>query len=143
MLDDEPITTAEQAAAIVEFYVAAPVATYNRWVLVPKDGGDPIGTCGYHRWSRQHHKAEIGYDLGPRWQGRGFMREAVAAMLRHGFGPMGLHRVEALVAVDNERSANLLRQLGFVREGVLHDSFFSGGRFHDHELYALLGGPWE
>lgn len=143
MLDDEPIATAEQAAEIVEFYVAAPPGVgYNRWVLQRKADGEPIGTCGYHRWSRQHRKAEIGYDLGPRWQRQGYMGEAVAAMLRHGFGPMGLHRVEALVAVANRPSANLLRRLGFAREGLLRDSFFSGGRFHDHELYGLLGGQW-
>jgi ribosomal-protein-alanine N-acetyltransferase len=140
LLDDEPITTAEQAASIVAFYVDAPGATYNRWVLVRKADGASLGTCGYHRWSQQHHKAEIGYDLSPAWHGQGYMREAVSTMLRHGFGPMGLHRAEALVAVPNVRSAHLLRQLGFAREGVLRDSFFSGGRFHDHELYALLGG---
>lgn len=138
MLDDEPITTAEQAAAIVRFYVATPGATYNRWVLVRKADGEPLGTCGYHRWSRQHHKAELGYDLSPAWQGQGYMREAVGATLRHGFEALGLHRVEALVAVANERSAHLLRRLGFAREGLLRECFFSGGRFHDHELYALL-----
>ena len=139
MLDDEPITTAEQAAEIVRFYVDTPVATYNRWVLVRKGDGEPLGTCGYHRWSLQHRKAELGYDLSPAWHGQGYMREAVGAALRHGFGAMGLHRVEALVAVANERSAHLLRQLGFAREGLLRECFFSGGRFHDHELYALIG----
>lgn len=139
MLDDEPIATAEEAAAIVDFYVDAPGDTYNRWVIVLRADGAPIGTCGYHRWSRQHRRAEIGYDLSPAWWGRGYMREAVGAALRHGLGPMGLHRVEAMVAVENARSAHLLRSLGFAREGLLRDSSFSGGRFHDHELYALLG----
>jgi RimJ/RimL family protein N-acetyltransferase len=66
------------------------------------------------------------------------MREAVGAMLQHGFGQMHLHRVEALVAVANTRSSHLLLRLGFAREGLLRDSFFSGGCFHDHELYAIL-----
>lgn len=140
MLDDEPITTAEQVAEIVSDYIDEPGDTYNRWVLTLKADGTPVGTCGYHRWSRQHRKAEIGYDLSPAWQGQGYMREAVGVILRHGFGVMDLHRVEALVAVGNERSAHVLRSLGFEREGLLRDSFFSGGRFHDHELYALLGG---
>ncbi|HMQ32968.1 MAG TPA: GNAT family protein [Chloroflexaceae bacterium] len=138
MLDDEPITTAERAAEIVRFYVDTPGATYNRWVLARKADGEPLGTCGYHRWSRQHRKAEIGYDLSPAWQGQGYMREAVGAVLRHGFEALGLHRVEALVAVANERSAHLLRSLGFAREGLLRENFFSGGRFPYHELYAPL-----
>jgi ribosomal-protein-alanine N-acetyltransferase len=140
MLDDEPTTTAAEAAEIVAFYVDTPGDSYNRWVLVRKQGGEPIGTCGFHRWNRRHRKAEIGYDLGPAWWGQGYMREAVEAALRHGFGAMGLHRIEALVAPTNVRSSHLLLRLGFAREGLLRDSFFSGGRFHDHELYALLAG---
>lgn len=138
MLDDEPIMTAEQAVAIVAFYVDRPGDTYNRWVLVRKTDGVALGTCGYHRWNRQHRKAEVGYDLSPAWQGQGYMREAVAAMLAHGFTAMHLHRIEALVAVANARSAHLLRQLGFAHEGVLRESFYSGGQFHDHALYARL-----
>ncbi|NTU82572.1 MAG: GNAT family N-acetyltransferase [Chloroflexales bacterium] len=138
MRDDEPITTAEQATAIVAFYVDQPGDTYNRWVLVRKTDGVALGTCGYHRWNRQHRKAEIGYDLSPTWQGQGYMREAVAAMLAHGFTAMHLHRIEAVVAVANARSAHLLRQLGFAHEGVLRESFFSGGQFHDHLLFARL-----
>ncbi|MBX0328403.1 GNAT family N-acetyltransferase [Oscillochloris sp. ZM17-4] len=65
MLDDEPITTAAQAEAIIDFYVATPGDTYTRWVLVRRADGAPLGTCGYHRWSRPHRMAEIGYDLSP------------------------------------------------------------------------------
>ncbi len=138
LLDDEPITSEAEAAAIVDFYVDTPSETRNRWVLTRKADGAPLGTCGYHVWSRQHRKAEIGYDLSPQWHGQGYMREAVAELLRYGFAAMGLHRIEAQVAVGNVRSAHLLLRLGFTREGLLRDSSFSGGRFHDHELYALL-----
>ncbi|MEI7768513.1 MAG: GNAT family protein [Chloroflexales bacterium] len=138
MLDDEPITTAAEAEAIIDFYVATPGDTYTRWVLVRRADGEPLGTCGFHRWSRQHRLAEIGYDLSPQWWGQGYMREAVGAMLRHGVAAMGLHRIEALVAVDNARSAHLLQAMGFAREGILRDSTFSGGRFHDHALYARI-----
>jgi ribosomal-protein-alanine N-acetyltransferase len=138
LLDDEPITSEADAAAIVDFYVNVPSETRCRWVLTRKADGAPLGTCGYHGWSRQHRKAEIGYDLSPQWHGQGYMREAVAELLRYGFAAMRLHRIEAQVAVGNVRSAHLLLRLGFAREGLLRDSSFSSGRFHDHELYALL-----
>lgn len=138
MLDDEPITTAEQATAIVDFYVDTPGTTFNRWVLVRAADGEPLGTCGYHRWSRQHRKAEVGYDLSPAWHGQGYMHEALEAVLRHGVDQLGLHRVEALVAVANAPSVKLLQRLGFAREGLLRDSCFSGGRFHDDLLFAWL-----
>jgi [ribosomal protein S5]-alanine N-acetyltransferase len=138
LLDNEPITDADEAAAIVDFYLADHEPTFNRWVLVRRDDGEPIGTCGYHRWSHRHHKAEIGYDLSPAAQGHGYMTEALTAVLAHGSGAMRLHRIEALVAVANSPSARLLERLGFQREGVLRDSFFSDGRFHDHLLFARL-----
>jgi len=137
MLDAEPYT-ADEASGIIDFYLAEHPPTYARWVLVRRDDGESIGTCGYHRWDHQHRKVEVGYDLSPTAQGQGYMTEALAALLAHGFGPMGLHRVEALVATANDASAALLRRLQFEQEGLLRDSFFSGGRFHDHALYARL-----
>lgn len=138
LLDDEPIETAEQAAAIVDFYLERPDAPYNRWVLVRTADGAPIGTCGFHKWNQQHRRAEIGYDLSPAAWGQGYMREAVAAMLAHGFGPLGLHRIEALVAVANVRSTHLLLALGFRREGLLRDYFQQSGQFYNHSLFARL-----
>lgn len=137
LLDAETYT-AEEAAAIVDFYLEPHRPTYCRWVLVRREDGAPIGTCGYHRWDHHHRKAEIGYDLAPAAQGRGYMTEALTAVLAHGFGPMGLHRVEAMVATANERSAALLRRLQFQQEGILRECYFQGGKFHDHALFARL-----
>lgn len=138
LLDDEPIETADQAAAIVDFYLSAPQPTYNRWVIMRRCDCRPIGTCGFHRWSRQHRRAEVGYDLGPSFQGQGYMTEALAAMVAHGFTQLGLRRIEALVAPANLRSAALLTRSGFQCEGTLRDYFYSGGRYHDHLLFARL-----
>jgi ribosomal-protein-alanine N-acetyltransferase len=145
LLDEEPMTRPEQAASIVDFYLERPDAPYNRWIVVRRADGTPLGTCGFHKWSRAHARAEIGYDLSPAFWGQGYMGEAVRAMLEHGFGPMGLQRVEALVALPNTASANLLRRLGFQREGVLRAYYRRDGVFYDHQLFAclrdeLLGG---
>jgi ribosomal-protein-alanine N-acetyltransferase len=140
LLDEEPFTTEAQAAAIVDFYLERPDLPYNRWVVVRQSDDEPLGTCGFHRWNRQHRRAEIGYDLGPAFWGHGYMREAVRAMLVHGFGTLNLHRIEAIVAVLNEPSARLLRSCGFQREAVLRDYYFRDGLFHDHQLFACLRG---
>jgi ribosomal-protein-alanine N-acetyltransferase len=139
LFDAEPYKE-DEAAQIIDFYVAEHPPTYVRWVLVRREDGASLGTCGYHRWDHQHRKAEVGYDLSPTAQGQGYMTEALDALLTHGFRAMGLHRVEALVATANDRSAALLRHFGFEQEGLLRESFFSGGRFHDHLLFARLEG---
>lgn len=138
LLDAPPLSDRSQAEAIIRFYVDAPGKTYNRWGIALKTTGQLIGTCGFHKWDTDHRRAEVGYDLGPTWWGHGYMAEALCAAFEHGFDRLGLHRIDALVAVENERSIRLLRQLGFQIEGMLRDYFYQDGEFHDHFVLALL-----
>ena len=66
------------------------------------------------------------------------MSEAVEAMLDHGFGAMGLRRIEAIAAPANTASAALLQRRGFQREAVLRDYYYRDGAFFDHHLFACL-----
>ena len=138
LYDAEPMTTPEQAIAIIDFYLAAPDADYNRWTIVRKADHQPIGTCGFHKWNHPHRRAEIGYDLSPAYQGSGYMTEAVQAMVEHGFKRLDLYRIEALVAVANTRSLALLKRLSFQQEGLLRKYFWSNGQAHDHYVLARL-----
>ncbi|GAB4115453.1 MAG: GNAT family protein [Roseiflexaceae bacterium] len=138
LLDEPALTTPAEALAIIDFYLSAPNPRYNRWVIVRQHDGCPIGTCGFHKWVAMHQRAEIGYDLSPSYWGHGYMFEAIQAMLDHGFGTLGLHRIEALVARENQRSARLLERLGFRAEGVLREYYQRDGQFFDHIQYALI-----
>jgi [ribosomal protein S5]-alanine N-acetyltransferase len=142
LTDYEPMTTRNEAAALTQFYVRAPDGDRNRWILVERVSGEPIGTCGYHKWHRHAQRAEIGYDLAPRWWGRGLMAEAMGAAIGFGFERMGLHRIESLVHTENARSHALMRRLGFVREGLLREADYCCGQFHSYYAYSLLRGEW-
>lgn len=88
----------------------------------------------------------MGYNLARRVEGRGLMREAVAAVIEHVWDGLRLHRIEASYVPTNERSARLLRRLGFVVEGYSRDFLYTGGRWADHVRTALLNprfpDPW-
>lgn len=142
LLDEEPPTRRDQAVELIQFYLDPIGKTYNRWGIVWKATDALVGTCGYHKWHRQHRRAEIGYDLGQAHWGQGMMAEALHAMLGHGFEEMGLNRVEALVHPENGRSIGLLEKLGFQREGLLRQYYNRGGEFFDHMLLSLLRGEW-
>ena len=73
-------------------------------------------------------------------QGRGLASEAVRASLAFAFGPMDLHRVEADVDPDNEDSLRLLERIGFKREGLLRERWFTFGTWKDTVLLGLLAG---
>ncbi len=86
--------------------------------------------------------ANLGYRIGGRFEGRGLMREAAEAAILHGFEALELHRISASYQPTNERSAGLLRRLGFVVEGYARDYLFVGGRWADHILTSRLNPRW-
>lgn len=143
LLDEDPISSLEQAQAIVNFFLQPTATTYNRWVLVRKEDKKPIGTCGFHKWDKRNHRSEIGYDLVPSAWGQGYMSEALTAMLEYGFTQMSLNRVEALIHADNVASLKLLEKFNFQREGLLRGYFYHNNQFHDHWLLSLLKGQAE
>lgn len=82
--------------------------------------------------------AEIGYTFAPEHQGRGYATEAVGALLRDLFDRRGVHRVSAVCDRRNDRSAALLRRLGFTEEGMLRQAAFYHGEWVDELMFGLL-----
>lgn len=139
LLDEPPLTDRAGAEEIIHFYLdPSGMSRHNRWGIHHKADDRLIGTCGYHQWSHQNQRAEIGYDLSPAYWGQGVMSEALRRVLAYGFEQMGLNRIQAVVYVENDRSAALLTRLGFAREGVMRDYHALHGQYYDHFLFALL-----
>lgn len=109
-----------------------------RWAITRRGDDTLIGTCGHWRLMKEHHRAEIGYDLDePHW-GKGYMREALQAILRFGFVEMELHSTEAQIDPDNQRSRRVLERLGFRCDGRIRENFYFDGRYTDTEIFTLL-----
>jgi ribosomal-protein-alanine N-acetyltransferase len=134
-------TDLQQAAELIDFFDESfELERAIRWGIARQSDNQLIGTCGYV-WLRRF-RGEVGYELHPDYWGNGYMREALDAILDFGFTELGLNRIEALVMVDNERSAALLNALGFCEEGVLRQHDFFKDRFHDMRLFALLADDY-
>jgi len=86
--------------------------------------------------------AYLGYYAFEPWAGRGFTRAGLDLVLRRAFRELKLHRVEANIQPDNTRSIALVRGLGFRREGLSPRYLKIGGRWRDHERWALLCEEW-
>jgi RimJ/RimL family protein N-acetyltransferase len=87
------------------------------WVVELKHSGDVIGLTSCRR--PVSHSVEIGYCLGKRWWGKGFMSETLGLLLDALEADRGVYRVWASCSVENDRSARLLERAGFVLEGRL------------------------
>ncbi|MBO0662020.1 GNAT family N-acetyltransferase [Jiella sp. MQZ9-1] len=84
----------------------------------------------------------LGYWMGERYAGHGYMRHAVDAVKQFAFEVEGLHRIEAACLPSNQRSIRLLERCGFSREGLLRGYLKIAGKWEDHCLYAMLAEEW-
>ncbi len=89
------------------------------------------------------HSGMLGYSLDGAYEGRGYAREAIAAMIAYAFDTLNLHRVTANYQPANERSGGLLRRLGFVVEGYARDMLYLRGTWRDHVLTSLINANWK
>ncbi|MGP1271968.1 MAG: GNAT family N-acetyltransferase [Phycisphaerales bacterium] len=87
--------------------------------------------------------AVLGYWLGAGHTGCGFMTEGLPLAIRHAFGRLGLHRVEANIMPHNERSLALVRRLGFREEGLSPNYLEIDGRWRDHLRFAMTAEDWK
>jgi ribosomal-protein-alanine N-acetyltransferase len=86
--------------------------------------------------------AFLGYYAFEPHAGHGYMREALAQVIALAFGDYGLHRLEANIQPGNARSIQLVQRLGFKREGFSPRYLKIGGKWRDHERWALTREAW-
>jgi ribosomal-protein-alanine N-acetyltransferase len=86
--------------------------------------------------------AYLGYAVGRPFAGHGYMREGLDMVLRNAFLTMRLHRVEANIQPGNKASIALAQGAGFRREGFSPRYLKIGGRWRDHERWAILADEW-
>ena len=114
------------------------------FLIHDKETGLPIGECGFHTWAASHRRAEVFYNLhNDHHKQKGFMTEALKTVLEYGFTELKLHRVEALIAAENEPSLKLLQRYGFTKEGTMREDYVVNGVNEDSDCYALLKWEWE
>jgi len=109
-----------------------------RWAIADKDSGELIGSIGCNSTNVFARRAAIGYEIAPRFWGRGFATEVVREVVRFGHAELRLQRIEALVMIGNEASVRVLRKAGFQEEGVLRSFGYWRNRFHDLRLFSIL-----
>ncbi len=109
-----------------------------RLVVCRNEDDAIVGYFGVGEIVRGHFgNAYLGYHAFRPFDGNGYMREGLELVVRYAFGDLNLHRLQAAIQPENERSIALVRAGGFRREGLARRYLKIGGRWRDHELWAI------
>lgn len=114
-----------------------------KWGLALRDTNAVIGTATLFHLNLDNGRAEIGYAMGRAHWGKGYMNEALSALVSHAFETMQLRRLEADVDPRNAASIRTLERLGFQREGYLRERWHVCGEIQDALFYGLLRREWQ
>lgn len=113
-----------------------------QWLIFTKDN-TVIGKIDLHNYKVGWKTAEVGYELGPLWQGYGFMTEALNEVLKFVFTSTDIHVVSAVHHIDNIKSGAVLLRCGLEEEAILHERDCIDGIFYDQKLYYITRDMWE
>ena len=83
-------------------------------------------------------QADIGLVVDEAFWGRGVGHDALVALVKYCFEDLRLHRAGAHILSINLPSLQLFKKVGFQKEGVKREAYFTSGRFLDVECLGLL-----
>lgn len=136
LYDAEPISSPDEAKEWINFYTQEEPRDQHRWIIILKDTGEKIGTCGFHCWDRNNSVVEIGYDLQPVYWRKGYTSEALAEIIDFAKNDMKVKSIKAHIAEENLGSIKTAVKLGFKNT---NDTYFE--EFHEkrylHYIYQL------
>ena len=138
-----PLPNREAAAALQrEIAEGNKSQTMFKWGIALRESNTVIGTTTLFNLSLDNGRAEIGYAMAHAHWGKGYMNEALKALVSHTFEVMELRRLVADVDPRNAASIRTLERLGFQREGFLRERWHVNGEIQDALFYGLLRREW-
>ena len=81
--------------------------------------------------------AYLGYYAFAGHERQGLMGEGLQAVVKRAFGSLKLHRLEANIQPENQAALALAEACGFSKEGFSAHYLKIGGRWRDHERWAV------
>ena len=119
-IGDRGVRTVEEAE---QYILKGPVDSYERYgfglyLVELKESGVPIGISGLIKRDALPD-VDIGFAFLPQFWSKGYATESASAVLSYGRDLLGLKRIVAIAAQDNEGSINVLEKIGLRFEGLI------------------------
>jgi RimJ/RimL family protein N-acetyltransferase len=140
----EPRTPTEAQVYVQQAIAAAraePRQTYDLAVVL-HGSRTVVGRCGLHITNAAAREATVWYTLHRSLWGRGYIPEALRALIDFGFRDLGFHRIWADCDPSNRPSYRVLEKVGMRHEGHLRENVWLKGAWVDSLIYAVLDHEW-
>jgi RimJ/RimL family protein N-acetyltransferase len=111
------------------------------WFQACRDGWAAGTACEYGIFDKIQYDprfCNLGYWVRQSCRGQGVAPRVVQALAVQAFGPLGLHRVEIVVAVGNLASERVAVKAGALREGVARNRLVIDGRPVAAHMFSLV-----
>ena len=115
-LGRQPTKTIEDAINFINKVnenIEKQIALY--WAITLTETKTFVGTICLFDFSNENNSCEIGYELMPKFQGQGIMKEATQVVIDYVFQTLKLKKILAFTHCDNQNSTNLLTKFNFVK----------------------------
>jgi len=112
--------------------------------LYLKESSELIGMANFTNFERGPFQCcRLGYKISHRFEGSGYMTEALEKAIEYIFDELKFHRVEANYIPTNKRSGAVLKRLGFDEHGLAKSYLLIDGKWQDHILTSKTNRNWE
>ncbi|WP_286831613.1 MULTISPECIES: GNAT family N-acetyltransferase [Kordiimonas] len=135
-----PIEEAERFCHEQASLAPFPEGAYYQLMIVEKATGGPVGDIGVGNGVTPEGlgNVRIGYTLSPKGQGKGYMTEALRALLPALVTPLKVSKFSADIDVRNPASGRVLERVGFKAKGPVQlKRTFVKGEWCDEQEYEL------
>ncbi|OQY84542.1 MAG: GNAT family N-acetyltransferase [Chloroflexi bacterium UTCFX4] len=111
--------------------------------LFHKETGELVGGSGLHRFDWDVPRFEIGYWVRTKFEGQGYVTEAVIGITNFAFEKLFAERVEIRMDTNNIRSWRVAERAGFTLEGILRNNARTvNGKLRSTRVYSMIRAEW-
>lgn len=109
------------------------------WITLKDEPDRIIGRVSFFNFAYGGMMScSLGYHIDQTEEGKGYMSEAIKSACEMIVKEMKMHRIEAFILPENERSLTLINRCGFTEEGVRYSYMHINGKWRDHKSFYIL-----
>lgn len=119
---------------------------FDVWAIRNKATGEIMGSIGLENDKRREgvNSKELGYWIGKKYWGKGYMTEAAKAVIDFAFEEFDLVVLAICTGPHNKRSQSVIKKCGFQFEGIQRKGYhILDGTDRDNLVFSMLREEWE